>query len=1105
MSHNVKQILYNVLLQNPLTSREKSDLDPRVFRSYKIRIPSYRFSVGSFSRGGLAVPPNNSNPAYYETRQNLPIAPYRNEILQTIEYNQIIVIVGETGSGKTTQIPQYILEDCTQKGRACRIFCTQPRRLAALSVADRVVQERGETIGATVGYQIRLESRTSPTSSLIYSTVGLFLRCLMSEDENAFFGHMTHIIVDEVHERDKYTDFLLTTLKRTILKYPHVRLILMSATIESEAFSKYFFECPILKLPGRMFEVTTYFLEDVLMLLYNKSNDAPLPNATKTDEELYNSSIDSETNEAMNETLENCVRDPLNCFPQLFYLIEGENIPVDYRHPETDMTALMIASCQGNFEAVNRLLSLGANPELKSRQGLNSINWASHLEKHDCVNLLKNFMQDKKSDSSQANELLAEYQQSRNSDIIDRNLIYDIIKHIHKNEPEGSILVFLPGYDDIIELNDIIYAGIIEQELDAGILLYLLHSNMSTVDQKNVFHPVQYGCRKVILSTNISETSVTIDDVIYVIDCGKVKQKGFDSISGTTSLSSTWISKACATQRAGRAGRTRPGKCYRIYSKYRYDSFDKFTVPEILRIPLTDICLQAKLIAQTIPIADFLGQCIQPPTDTAIRRAISTLQAVGGLDEYENLTDLGAQLVDLPIDVQLGKILIYSIIFRCLDPVLTIVSTLSVKDPFILPSDSKDRHRAAAVRKEFAEDSYSDHMVMLRMFQQWLNKKSMKKDRQFCREKFLSNGNLDMMSGVRSQILGYLRAVGLVQSQGPGNIHDVNRNSQNWPIVKACLVAGMYPNICKVDPFRTKLTSKFDNKVLLHRSSVSHEKGTKSINLPTDWVIYGEKIRIGSNSFIQTNTVVTPLTIALFGGPLIQSESDVLTSFRDDESLSDVDTSEFTNSHLELTNYQLDDWICFSLPTQTAYMIFNIRQKMNALVLKFISNPRNFAKTDLDSNIISTVAEILLLEDVVYNLRSHAGIGERPKAVVQNYISHFSPVDQSIMLMTNTLSQMQVSDNPSTSGNKHLNQNYSKIMNRPITKTRKSRHRHNNSREKNNACTSKVKQRFFIVKAASRVQILNIFGTDKWEFSSSTLKKIFKIARVSYLLVHTYF
>lgn len=1090
------------MLKNPLTSREKSDLKPKVFKAHnhRVRIPSYRFSVGSFSKGCLSIPPYNFNPQLQQTRANLPIAAFRNEVLNAIEHNQIMVIVGETGSGKTTQIPQYILENCSENNRPCRIFCTQPRRLSALSVADRVVQERGEIIGTTVGYQIRLESRTSPTSNLIYSTVGVFLRCLMSETQDAFFSSMTHIIVDEVHERDKYTDFLLTTLKRAILRYPHLRLILMSATIESESFSNYFFDCPSLKIAGRMFDVKTFFLEDILVILDRESSSA---NKDITENENCNTSVDSETAEVLNETLHNCACDPLNNFPQMFYLVEGENLPVDYRHSETDMTALMIAACQGNLETINRLLSLGANPELKSKHGLNSIDWATKMRKNDCVALLSGYVREAIVDPSHAHLLLSRYQKQNSDDVIDRKLIYNIIKYVHKNEPQGSILVFLPGYDDIIELNDIISRGIAEQDMDSLILMYMLHSSMSTNDQKNVFKAAPEGYRKVILSTNISETSVTINDVVYVIDAGKVKQKGFDSMSGSSSLSSTWISRACATQRSGRAGRTQPGKCYRIFTKYRYESLEKFTIPEILRIPLTDICLQAKLIAQNIPIAEFLRECIQPPTELAIKQSIKILQSVGGLDEYENLTELGAQLVDLPVDVQLGKILIYSIIFRCLDPVLTIVSALSVKDPFILPSVGSERNRAFEIKKEFSDESYSDHMAMLKMFQKWLNKKATKKDKVFCRESFLSSGNMETMCGVRSQILGYLRAVGLVQSQGPGNIHDANRNSQNWPTVKACLVAGLYPNVCRLDQRKGILTSKYDSKILIHKSSVVHNNTKTKFNsrdIPTDWIIYGEKIRIGSMGYIRTNTVVTPLTIALFGGPLNQNESDVLTSFQQDESWSDTEDNELANNCSQWTRYQLDDWICFSLPTETAYMVYNLRQKMNALVLKFINNPRNYAKTELDSNIIVAITEILSLEDIHHNLSQPTGIGERPKAVVHNYMNS-TQFDQHFSNASNNFAQNRFSNGPSSS--KYFNQRYSKLQNRPITNNNYNSNM-KKIRQTHTETEPALTIRYFIVKGASRAQIMNIFGTDKWDFSSSTLKNIFKISRVSsfYLFYH---
>lgn len=237
--------------------------------------------------------------------------------------------------------------------------------------------------------------------------------------------------------------------------------------------------------------------------------------------------------------------------------------------------------------------------------------------------------------------------------------------------------------------------------------------------------------------------------MVYVIDCGKVKQISYDSLSESTSLTSTWISKACAKQRMGRAGRTRPGVCYRLYSKQRFDAMEEFTLPELLRIPLTELCLHARIMTKTT-ITDYLSKALQPPPTSTINQSIKLLKTIGALNENEDVTELGYRLVDLPVDVQLGKMLLYSILMKCLDPVLTIVSALSVKDPFVLNFENDSP--SSLSRKTLAGDSCSDLMVFIKLYQIWMEHKANGRDYRFCRENNVSNGIMELINGFRTQV-----------------------------------------------------------------------------------------------------------------------------------------------------------------------------------------------------------------------------------------------------------------------------------------------------------------------------------------------------------------
>lgn len=264
LAPNTRKLIQTYLKDNPLTLNEKKHLQSSTISANAVN-SSYRCTLNNLS---IVVPPATCNPQADPQRRSLPIYAYRQHIIETIDQNQVVVISGDTGSGKTTQVPQYILESNQQHQKPCRIICTQPRRIAAISISDRVAFERGEKLGDAIGYQVRLESQLSPTSNLIFTTSGYLLRCLVSSTKQDIFKTTTHIILDEVHERDRFTDFLLIAVKDALTSYPDLKIILMSATIDSDIFIKYFDgKCPYVDIPGRMFKVDVYHLEETLSMV----------------------------------------------------------------------------------------------------------------------------------------------------------------------------------------------------------------------------------------------------------------------------------------------------------------------------------------------------------------------------------------------------------------------------------------------------------------------------------------------------------------------------------------------------------------------------------------------------------------------------------------------------------------------------------------------------------------------------------------------------------------------------------------------------------------------------------------------------------------------
>uniref|UniRef100_A0A672F7H6 RNA helicase n=1 Tax=Salarias fasciatus TaxID=181472 RepID=A0A672F7H6_SALFA len=913
ISHNSLVAIRSLLQRFPISKRERSDMQLSNSFSDVDRI-SKRLN------SGLPMVPLQRTPSALDGfRRSLPVFEHQEDIVQLIRDNRVVLVVGETGSGKTTQIPQFLLDDCSRRGEACRIFCTQPRRLAAIAVAERVAAERGESLGQTVAYHIRLESRVSPKTLLTFCTSGVFLRSLMSGDN--ILTSVTHVIVDEVHERDGLTDFLLTKMRDVLPKTPSLRLILSSAALDVSLFTQYFGSCPVIYLKGRQFEVKELFLEDILKMTGFNTKDSSQCSHRKlcsphfVSPPLYKCSFflflfnlsscvcsctspEASSAEQLDPRLQKemdywishvFLNEDQEGFVQIFSLIFSEGVSVDYAHSETGITPLMVAAGRGFLPQMEELLSVGADLTIKTSNGWSALDFAQHFQQTDAEDLLKSAiplepgcsLDDVPLEpagpelSPEDQRLLELYHRSFDDQFVDLDLIMDLLHNICSTTSDGAVLIFLPGYDDIVALRDcILYEDKRFAAHPDRYSVFILHSDMQTQDQRRAMKTSPPGIRKIILSTNIAETSITINDVVFVIDSGKVKEKSFDTLSRVSMLKTVWISRASALQRTGRAGRCRPGICFRLFSRLRFSSMLEFQVPQLLRMPLQELCLQTKLLAPSrCPVADFLSRAPQPPPAHSVRNAVQMLKTIDAMDQHEDLTDLGYHLADLPMEPHLGKMVLCAVVLKCLDPILTIACTLAYRDPFTLPAQGAHKQSALHSRKRFTANTFSDHMALLRAFQAWQQSRSEGWEKSFCEKNFLSQATMDMILGMRTQLLGQLRAIGFVRARGGSNIRDVNQNSENWAVVKAALVAGMYPNFVHINRETSTLSSSREKKVLFHPTSVLSQVQVKqpgsakpSQALPTDWLVYDEMRRGHRKASVRCCSVVTAVTIAIFGG-----------------------------------------------------------------------------------------------------------------------------------------------------------------------------------------------------------------------------------------------
>ena len=704
-------------------------------------------------------------------RETLPSFKLRKELLAAISSNQVVVVSGETGCGKTTQVPQFILEEAVAMGQGSKvsIVCTQPRRVAAISVAQRVANEREENVGDVVGYQVRMEHKLPRMQgSILYCTTGILLQRMQSDRTLQQF---THVILDEIHERDIMADLILVIIKEILPSRPNLKVVLMSATLNATLFSSYLGNCQILHIPGFMYPVNTFYLEDVLeMTEYNVSS-----------------------------SLDYLDRPPSSQAKDTSVLTE---------------------------EVVQQMIS------------------DRHLSPTTLASLLH----------PQAESL-------------NLDLIATLVEHIHTNKPPGAILVFLPGWEDISYL-----AGLLSSSFHLPrASVYPLHGSMSPQDQKLIFDRPQSGFRKIVIATNIAESSITIDDIVYVVDSGKAKIKMFDPQKNFATLQPEWISQANAKQRMGRAGRLQPGEVYKMYSKVRQDSLQEYMAPEMVRSRLENVILKIKVLGYQ-DVEQFLNQLMDSPSPESVSLSNQALKDIGALSPSGmDLTGLGWTLGQLPLDPQLGKMMVLGSAFCCLDPVLSVVTSLDNKSPFLVTSKTKELGQAV---DRLATATVSDHLAVANAVAVWdslSSKGGQARDTgvmEFCHQNFLSQRVLRSMVRMKYQYGLELYKLGLTPSSDPKD-PVCNLNSACEALVRAVVTIGLVPNVATLqeqeDKYKLVTTRGQDlefhprscNRDIVKRVSSSAWEST----IPR-WFTYFEKMH-SSDTFLHDSTAAGPLSLLL--------------------------------------------------------------------------------------------------------------------------------------------------------------------------------------------------------------------------------------------------
>jgi ATP-dependent RNA helicase DHX8/PRP22 len=602
-----------------------------------------------------------SSKSIREQRESLPVFALKTQLMEAIAQNQVLVVIGETGSGKTTQMTQYLHEmGYTKKGI---VGCTQPRRVAATSIAKRVAEEVGCELGEEVGYTIRFEDMTSPATRIKYMTEGMLMREYLADNN---LSRYICIILDEAHERSIHTDVLFGLLKALMKKRQDFKLIVTSATLNAKKFADYFFGCLTFTIPGRLYPVE---------ILYTKE-------------------------------------------------------------PEPDYLEAAIIT----------------------------------------------------------------------------------VMQIHLSEPAGDILVFLTGQEEIDTCAEILH-GRMKQlgDLAPKLIILPVYSALPSEIQSRIFDPAPPGQRKCVIATNIAEASLTIDGIHYVVDPGFCKQVVYNPKLGMDSLIVTPISAASAKQRAGRAGRTGPGKCYRLYTEAALENeMMANTIPEIQRSNLGATVLQLKAMG----INDLLGfDFMDPPPAQSLVGALEHLYRHDALDDDGLLTRLGRKMAEFPLDPSLSKTLIISTELGCAEEILTVTAMLSVENPFYRPKDKAPQ--ADAKKAKFTHPD-GDHVSLLIVYNAWVAAKCAAP---WCFENFIQARSMKRAQDVRKQLVAIMAKYHMeVQSCGKDLVR-----------MRKCIVAGYFTNICKKDPSEGYKTVLEGLPVYIHPSS-------SLFNRNPEWILYHEVV-----------------------------------------------------------------------------------------------------------------------------------------------------------------------------------------------------------------------------------------------------------------------
>ncbi|XP_020713159.1 benign gonial cell neoplasm protein isoform X2 [Ceratitis capitata] len=891
-------------------SQIEMQMSPEFFSPNCIRpsVPPHRFSLGlkqSMARKNLRGQQN------FQDKCALKI--YKVGLLEAMDRSRVLIVNGDYIFEKSTGLPMYIIENCAERRAHCKIVCVEREQLLAIHNSEKLSEYLGEKVGNTVAFQIHLQSRISEGSNLIYTTSSFLLRVLMGQSIVDSFRHISHVIVSDVYRHEAFTDLLLSELRAALRCHAHLKVILLSNSQHNISFLEYFGEGEILQLDSsqtpNVQKSYVFHMEDIQNII---ETDRNLINRKQIYINFMNTSCRPNGNfinaDRILENYELIGTD--QALATFLYMVEGENIPIDYQHSVTGRTAITIASNIGNIAHIKMLLDKFADPFIMDKQNLNAISHAIASGNILCIELLSSCKNIK----------------TINPSVLDYSLVMDLIKvlTISPKWEAGNIIIIVADYEQLLRLNYWVLRCKMIGDLPQEVVIYMLHNNIEK-DQLDMAMEGTPECINIIIATDIIESIIPKFSIKYIIDLVRNRRTLYNTESGCKETSYEWISREALENRARLTNnKGEHALCFRLIPAFLVDKLSKTYAAELLSMPLDRVCLTVKLLSPHTMVAEYLQSTISKPPFIHIHNTVEFLKKIYVFDELEEVTWLGCRLIDVPIDCQLGKVLVFAILLQCLDPVLTIVSFLSTLDPLELPNDSGNinlpaldemRAKIKGERKRLAENIFSDHLIYLRLYQEWQN--NLRDDNPemvlIDEHDYVLNGILEKVCDIRTHLVGALRSSQLIHNQGQLSMHYINLKSNSWPIIKAALVAGLYPCLGVVDTFEGRIKCNRSQELVIHPTSILREITmepliTKAHCFPSKWMVYGNEVNCGGLISVGCCSLVSPITVAMLAGPPKIDLSNV-------SSINVAGSNQGSDNHMTHENehedsiFYIDDWL----------------------------------------------------------------------------------------------------------------------------------------------------------------------------------------------------